>query len=132
MGKDGRTESGPRHGSAPRVECIVPILRVENLAASVRYYRDILGFTLDWGDAEGADMVSVSRNGQAIMLCQGAQGQPGTWIWIGVEDIAPLYADLQRKGVRFLQPPTQRPWAYEMQVVDPDGHVLRFGSEPAT
>jgi catechol 2,3-dioxygenase-like lactoylglutathione lyase family enzyme len=110
----------------------VPILRVENLAASVRYYRDIPGFTLDWGDAEGADMVSVSRNGQAIMLCQGAQGQPGTWIWIGVEDIAPLYADLQRKGVRFLQPPTQRPWAYEMQVVDPDGHVLRFGSEPAT
>jgi catechol 2,3-dioxygenase-like lactoylglutathione lyase family enzyme len=91
MGKDGRTESGRRHGSAPRVECIVPILRVENLAASVRYYRDILGFTLDWGDAEGADMVSVSRNGQAIMLCQGAQGQPGTWIWIGVEDIAPLY-----------------------------------------
>jgi hypothetical protein len=23
-----------------------------------------------------------------------------------------------------------RPWAYEMQVEDPDGHVLRFGSEP--
>jgi predicted enzyme related to lactoylglutathione lyase len=124
-------ESSPQHGIAPQVECIVPILRVGNLAASVRYYRDVLGFTLDWGDADGAEMVSVSRNGHAIMLCQGAQGQPGTWVWIGVDDIAPLFADLQRRGVSFLQPPTHRPWAYEMQVVDPDGHVLRFGSEPA-
>jgi len=123
-------ESTPRRGSAPLVECIVPILRVKSLAASVRYYREVLGFSLDWGDAETDSMVSVSQNGQAIMLCQGAQGQPGTWIWIGVDDIAPLFADLERKGVQFLQPPTERPWAYEMQVVDPDGHVLRFGSEP--
>lgn len=123
-------KSAPQRGSATQVECIVPILRVASLAASVRYYRDVLGFAVDWGDAEADDMVSVSRNGQAIMLCQGAQGQPGTWIWIGVDNIAPLFADLERKGVQFLQPPTERPWAYEMQVVDPDGHVLRFGSEP--
>jgi predicted enzyme related to lactoylglutathione lyase len=116
--------------AAVQVECIVPILRVTSLSASVRYYRDDLGFGLDWGDPEGSEMVSVSRSGHAIMLCQGAQGQPGTWIWIGVEDIEPLYAEYRRKGVRFLQPPTRQPWAYEMQVVDPDGHVLRFGSEP--
>jgi len=122
--------SAPERETAPHIECIVPILRVENLAASARYYRDVLGFSLDWGDAETDDMVSVSRNDHAIMLCQGGQGQPGTWIWIGVDDIVPLFADLQRKGVRFLQPPTERPWAYEMQIVDPDGHVLRFGSDP--
>jgi len=33
-------------------------------------------------------------------------------------------------GARFLHGPTDHPWAYEMQVVDLDGHVLRFGSEP--
>ena len=26
--------------------------------------------------------------------------------------------------------PEHYPWAYEMKVTDPDGHVLRFGSEP--
>jgi uncharacterized glyoxalase superfamily protein PhnB len=112
------------------VECIVPILRVAHLSASLRYYREVLGFLVDWGDEAGSEMASVSRSGQAIMLCQGAQGHPGTWIWIGVDDVDPLFAEFRRKGARFLQPPTNRPWAYEMQVVDPDGHVLRFGSEP--
>jgi hypothetical protein len=27
-------------------------------------------------------------------------------------------------------PPTNFPWALEMQVKDPDGNVLRIGSEP--
>jgi catechol 2,3-dioxygenase-like lactoylglutathione lyase family enzyme len=112
------------------VECIVPILRVTSLPASLRYYVQVLGFRLDWGDQDGSDMASVSRGGHAIMLCQGAQGQLGTWIWIGVEDIDPLFAEYQSKGAQFLQPPTNRSWAYEMQLVDPDGHVLRFGSEP--
>ena len=112
------------------VECIVPILRVTSLPASLRYYVQVLGFQVDWGDGDGSDMASVSRNGHAIMLCQGAQGQPGTWIWIGVEDIDPLYAEYQAHGARFLQAPVDRLWAYEMQLVDPDGHVLRFGSEP--
>ncbi len=124
--------SGREAGDAARVEveCIVPILRVTSLAASVRYYTDILGFHVDWGDPERTDMASVSRSGHAIMLCQGTQRQLGTWIWIGVEDIDPLFADYSRKGVQCLQAPTHRPWAYEMQVMDPDGHVLRFGSEP--
>jgi catechol 2,3-dioxygenase-like lactoylglutathione lyase family enzyme len=124
----------PGHGSEEaakvQVECIVPILRVANLSASLGYYRDVLGFRWDWGDPDGSDMVSVSRDGHAIMLCQGAHGQPGTWIWIGVEDIDPLYQDYRRRGVQFREAPADRPWAYEMQIVDPDGHILRFGSEP--
>jgi uncharacterized glyoxalase superfamily protein PhnB len=75
-------------------------------------------------------MASVSRDGKAIMLCQQGQGQAGTRIWIGVEDIEPLYRQYAAGGVRFQQPPTSYPWAYEMRVEDPDGHVLRFGSEP--
>ena len=116
--------------AASGVECIVPILRVTSLPASLRYYVQVLGFQVDWGDQDGSDMASVSRDGHAIMLCQGAQGQRGTWIWIGVEDIDLLYAEYRGKGAQFLQAPVSRPWAYEMQLVDPDGHVLRFGSEP--
>ena len=119
-----------RTDAAVQVECIVPILRVTSLATSLRYYVEVLGFGLDWGGEEGAGMASVSRDGHAIMLCQGAQGQAGTWIWIGVEDIDPLFAQYQSAGARFLERPTNRPWAYEMQLLDPDGHVLRFGSEP--
>ena len=120
----------PAGAAAVGVECIVPILRVNNLADSIRYYVDVLGFKVDWGGEEESTFASVSRSGRAIMLCQGDQGQPGTWIWIGVEDIEPLFTEYKTKGVKFREPPTNYPWAYEMKIEDPDRHVLRFGSEP--
>jgi catechol 2,3-dioxygenase-like lactoylglutathione lyase family enzyme len=112
------------------VECIIPILTVASVPASVRYYADVLGFHLDWEEGEPPTMASVSRDGHAIMLCEGDQGHPGTWVWIGVHEIEPLWEQYRTRGVRFRRGPTRYPWAYEMQVEDPDGHVLRFGSEP--
>jgi catechol 2,3-dioxygenase-like lactoylglutathione lyase family enzyme len=112
------------------VECITPILMVNSLASSIRYYVDVLGFKVDWGGEDQSTFASVSRDRRAIMLCQGEQGQPGTWLWIGVEDIELLCTEFKAKGVKFREPPTNYPWAYEMKIEDPDGHVLRFGSEP--
>ena len=91
---------------------------------------DVLEFRVDWGGGEGSSMASVSRDGRAIMLCQGSQGRAGTWIWIGVEDIEPLFQQYSARGARVRQAPTNYSWAYEMRIEDPDGHVLRFGSEP--
>ena len=110
-------------------ECVIPILRVNSLAASIRFYVDVLGFKVDWGGEDGSTFASVSRDRRAIMLCEGEQGQPGTWLWIGVEDIEPLFAEYRAKGVKFREGPTNYPWAYEMKIEDPDGHVLRFGSD---
>ena len=109
------------------VECVIPILCVKSLPTSLRFYVDLLGFKVDW---EAGNMASVSRSRRAIMLCQGSQGQPGTWIWIGVENIEPLFDDYAAKGVTIRQKPTNYEWAYEMRIEDPDGHVLRIGSEP--
>jgi catechol 2,3-dioxygenase-like lactoylglutathione lyase family enzyme len=115
--------------TAVGVECIIPILRVESVAASIRFYVDVLGFKEDWGGEHESTFASVSRDHRAIMLCEGDQGQPGTWIWIGVEDIEPLFAEYKTKGAKFREQPTNYPWAYEMKIEDPDGHVLRFGSD---
>ena len=58
------------------------------------------------------------------------QGNPGTWVWIGVGDAELLFDEYRRKGAKIRHPPTNYQWAYEMQIEDLDGNVLRFGSDP--
>jgi predicted enzyme related to lactoylglutathione lyase len=110
-----------------RFEGAEPILSVKDMAVSLRYYVDVLGFrSAEWGD--GA-FTSVNRDAAGIYLCQGGQGQPGTWVWIGVEDVAALFEEYRASGAKIRCQPENFPWAYEMKVEDPDGHVLRFGSD---
>ena len=105
-----------------------PILSVRNIPATVRYYADILGFkNAEWGNDS---FTCVVRDRASIYLCQGGQGQSGTWVWVGVEDVSLLYDEYKSSGARIRMTPKNFPWAYEMHVEDLDGHVLRFGSEP--
>ena len=116
--------------SKTEFENATPILSVNDMHVSVRYYVETLGFTnADWGNDF---FTSVNRDRAGIYLCQGGQGRPGTWVWIGVEDAATLYEEYKAGGAKILRPPQNYPWAFEMHVEDPDGHVLRFGSEPRT
>lgn len=111
-----------------RFEHAEPILYVHSMAISLKYYVEILGFrSADWGNEA---FTLLSRDGASIYLCQGGQGAPGTWVWVGVEDVAALYEEYKASGAKIRLQPENYPWAYEMQVEDPDGHVLRFGSEP--
>ena len=104
----------------------IPVFRVADVKASREYYVDILGFKVNW---EYSYFVSVSRDRCNIFLSEGDQGNPGSWIWIGVEDCAALSEDLRAKGAKIRHPPTNYPWALEMQVEDLDGNVLRIGSD---
>lgn len=117
------------HSNPTRVnfECANPILRVANIQASVRFYVDSLGFkNAPWGNDE---FTHVSRDGAGFYLSLD-QGQGRAWVWIGVEDAEKLHADLKARGVAIRMPPTNFPWALEMHLEDPDGNVLRLGSDP--
>ena len=104
-----------------------PIFRVANVRASLDYYLSQLGFAIDWDEG---GIASVSRDRCTIFLCECDQGQRGTWAWIGVHDVEAFHQELTRRGARVRHPPTNFPWALEMQVEDPDGNILRLGSEP--
>ena len=69
------------------------------------------------------------RDGRGIYLCRGGQGNVGAWIWVGVGDVRALYSAYKERGAIIRQEPTNRHWALEMQIQDPDGNVLRFGSD---
>jgi predicted enzyme related to lactoylglutathione lyase len=111
-------------------ECCNPILRVENMQASLRFYVDLLGFqNADWG-VDG--FTHVTRDGAGIYLCRRDQGRGEAWIWIGVENVEQLHEEYKARGVTIRQPPTNYSWALEMHVEDPDGNVLRIGSDSKT
>ncbi len=123
-----RRSEGRRRGPV-RFEGVTPVLRVRRLAASLRHYVGVLGFRKDWGGADKG-FASVSRGDCHIFLSQGDQGHAGSWVWIGVSDAGALHEEYRRCGAKIRHAPTNYPWAYEMQVEDPDGNVLRMGSEP--
>lgn len=115
----------------PLVENTIPILRVRDIHASLDYYLNRLGFTQEWLVDDGdASMAGISRDGRSIYLTQAEQGQPGTWVWMGVQDARAFYAEYQTSGAMIRQEPTNFPWALEFRVADLDGNVLRIGSEP--
>lgn len=107
---------------------VTPIFRVENLQGSLDYYVNVLGFKIDFQSS--GTTASVSRDRCGIFLVEGDQGHPGAWVWIGLADVELLFEEYQSKGAKIRHPPTNYSWAREMQVEDPDGNVLRIGSDP--
>jgi hypothetical protein len=113
--------------SKPVTGGAIPILRVESLELSITYYITQLGFGEEW---RSDGVASVRRDRTSIMLCEGDQGQRGTWLWISVSDVDALYAELASRGARLRHPPTNYPWgSRECQINDLDDHVLRFGAD---
>jgi len=106
---------------------VTPVLRVRDAAASRDYYVQALGFRVDF---QSEDFVSVSRGRCNLFLCEGDQGNPGSWVWIDGKDVDVLYEEYKRTGAKIRHPPTNYSWALEMQVEDLDGNILRLGSDP--
>ena len=111
-------------------ESVTPILNVKNFAAAMDYYVTKLGFEKKWDWGDPPEFGCVGRGEVSIFLCEGGQGQPGTWMYIGMDDVDALYEEYKKSGAIIRQPPTNYPWgSREMNVEDLDGHRLRMASE---
>jgi hypothetical protein len=112
-----------------KIERVIPILNVKDISVSKAFYISILGFNEEpWGSGH---FTSVERDNMNIYLARSSVVKPSALIWIGFDgDIFALYEMLKEKRVTILQPPTNFSWALQMDVEDPDGHVLRLGTEP--
>jgi catechol 2,3-dioxygenase-like lactoylglutathione lyase family enzyme len=110
---------------AKQIENTIPVLPVRDLDRSVEFYGRTLGFDLGWKTPE---VCAVARDGCSIMLQRSLDGSRAT-AWIGLEDDS-LYSRIADSGATILQPPTKRPWAYEMKIADPDGNTLWLGTDP--
>jgi uncharacterized glyoxalase superfamily protein PhnB len=106
----------------------MPVFRVKDVGAAIKYYVEALGFEVRWG--AGTPFACVARDQCSIMLTNDNQSQGKMWIWLGVGDARALHEELVAKGAKIRNPPNNFEWALEMQVEDLDGNVLRIGSDP--
>ena len=68
---------GEGSGAGIRFECSEPILRVENMEASLAFYVNLLGFeNASWGNE---DFTHIARGDAGIYLCRGDQGRGQAW-----------------------------------------------------
>jgi uncharacterized glyoxalase superfamily protein PhnB len=102
------------------VGCPRPIFAVRELKGALAYYRDRLGFTIDWEYGEPADFASVTRGDATIFWCLQCQGTPSAgWLWVFARDVDKLHREIVSKGAKVRMPPTNMPWgAREMHVED--------------
>lgn len=105
----------------------IPILNVHDLRASEAYWRDVLGFRVEWEDGNPPDFAAVVRGDARFFFCQGCQGTPGGWAFVFVKDADALHDELKGRGARVRMPPADMPWGLrELHVTDPNGNVIRF------
>ena len=123
--------------SAAQITGIAPQFLVDDLDRAIAYYRDRLGFALDF--EYQSFYASVSRDGFAIHLkhapklaADRAHRKEHEHLdaYVAVTGIRRLFSEMQRRGAEVIKPLEQRPWAcLDFYVEDPDGYILCF-SEP--
>jgi hypothetical protein len=129
--------SSPSSAAAgdPQVISVVSILRMYDVAATIRFYVGYLGCSLDSRDGDGDRPVylQVSRPGMRLHLSSHHDdGTPGTAVLVVVRNLDALHAELRKRGYPFLNPgigpgPGN---GREMQLIDPASNRIRF-YEPA-
>jgi hypothetical protein len=75
--------------------------------ATIRFYVEYLGCSLDWQDGEGDRPVylQVSRDGMRLHLSSHHDdGTPGTAVLVMVRNLDALHAELHNRGYPFLNP----------------------------
>jgi catechol 2,3-dioxygenase-like lactoylglutathione lyase family enzyme len=112
---------------------IAPVLHVADLNRSIAYYRDRLGFAIDF--VYDNFYASLVRDGCHIHIkVTDIAAQRARWsaeseevdATFGVKGAAALFAEFDANGATFTVRLRKMPYGTEFYVQDPDGYVLAF------
>ncbi len=115
---------------------IVPILFVRDVSESAAFYREQLGFAVDFLYGTPPFYGSVSRGEACLHLrCVrrpnfdelAAREDSLILATVEVSDVQGLFEEFEGRDVEFAQTPTKQPWGgTDFQIRDPDGNVVSF------
>jgi catechol 2,3-dioxygenase-like lactoylglutathione lyase family enzyme len=125
----------------PRLTRALPVIFVANVEASAEFFKNTLGFSIDFLHGAPPFYGSVSRDGACLhlkfvhesVLAVGAQDRDGfITAFIEVDNVKGLYAEYVTAGALFEQKLKKQAWGGRDFIVrDPDGNGLCFVG-PAT
>jgi catechol 2,3-dioxygenase-like lactoylglutathione lyase family enzyme len=118
----------------PRIAPWAFVLAVPNLDRSARYFRDVLGFKIQWDEA--SDWRLAERDGVRVMLghcpTDMRPTELGSHSWFGyldVDDVDALHAEITARGASCTEPRDRHYGMREIVVTTVDGHRIVFGQD---
>ncbi len=105
--------------------------RLDHLQIPVRdwrrsrdWYRDRLGFVVEFENAEHRFVAMRDDADLTIFMCEGHPmiSSTGLSFTIQVDDVDAKHKELSAAGVAFVHPPKKVYWGYGAELLDPDGY----------
>jgi predicted enzyme related to lactoylglutathione lyase len=114
-----------------KLSSAVPILRIFSEDKAKEFYLEFLGFNWEWEHRfePGFPLYAqITRSGLTLHLSEHhGDSTPGSIVFVPVEDLAELHAELQTKSYSYAKPGIEVvDWGKLMQVSDPFGNRIRF------
>ncbi|BCP52473.1 glyoxalase [Kaistia sp. 32K] len=116
---------------------VIPILRIFDIAKAMEFYRDFLGFAVDWEHryAEGMPLYAqVSRAGAVLHLSEHhGDASPGSTVFVWMRGIEAFHRELLGKKYGYSRPGLEKTGydARMVEVPDPFGNRIRFNEANA-
>lgn len=110
----------------PMLRKALPELPCNGVAAAVAYYRDVLGFHINY---QQDDLGVMDRDEITVLLIARTPRHTGIGsAYFYIENADALHAELTAKGANVRGEPISHPWGLrDFTVVDAEGNELRFG-----
>ena len=125
---------GPKHFHG-----VVPVFLVDDVEAAAQYYRDILGFEVDFGWGDDASYGRVVRDDAIIDFVRAepvgsrnsiasSGAARGSDALIVVSDVEEVYVELQERGATVIERLAPREYGMlDCMIEDPNGYRLTIG-----
>lgn len=122
-----------------RLRGLTPSITANDLAASIRWYRDVLGCALEEEWKDGDRVVGAELKAGSVVLyvnqddfAKGRDRVKGVGLRFyctTAQDVDRLAADIEARGGVLAERPTDRSWGgRSFTVVDPDGFKITIGN----
>ncbi|HEY4247058.1 MAG TPA: VOC family protein [Lacunisphaera sp.] len=111
-------------------ESVAPVFQVFDLVASLKHYKEVLGFSEDFrlGDYAGVKCGKVALHLSKHGAGEYAKPIGGSIAYFFCDEVDSYFREVKERGARIKYPPQDAPYGMrEFMLADLDGHHLAFG-----